>query len=120
VNVVLDACAVIAFLRGETGAMVVRNALADPQRARFIHGINACEIYYDYMRTTDQLTAQQVIQDLLAIKINIRSDMDVDFWQVGKSRHYSPNSSSNFTSSSAVKFLQSAYYVCPIDLPGPR
>ena len=81
-NIVLDACVVIAFLRGETGAAVVKDVLTDSQHLCFLHSTNACEIYYDYLRISDHSTAQQVIQDLIDIKISIHSDMDVEFWQV--------------------------------------
>ena len=45
---ILDACAMIAFLRGEAGAEVVAEILRDPGDQCFAHAINLCEVYYDF------------------------------------------------------------------------
>ncbi len=42
---VLDACAVIAFLRGEEGADAVTSLLLNEDC--MAHAVNLCEIYYD-------------------------------------------------------------------------
>jgi PIN domain nuclease of toxin-antitoxin system len=47
---VLDACAIIAFLKGEAGADVVENALLDRGSQCMAHAINLCEVYYDFHR----------------------------------------------------------------------
>ena len=52
-NRVLDACAMIAFLRGEPGADVVRAILHNPSDACYAHAINLCEVYYDFVRAAD-------------------------------------------------------------------
>ena len=41
---VLDACAMIAFLKGEAGADVVENALLDANSQCMAHAINLCEV----------------------------------------------------------------------------
>lgn len=42
---VLDACAMIAFLKGEPGADVVENALLDANSQCMAHAINLFEVY---------------------------------------------------------------------------
>ena len=41
---VLDACAMLAYLRNETGADVVENALLDANSQCVAHAINLCEV----------------------------------------------------------------------------
>jgi hypothetical protein len=45
--IVLDACALIAYLRGEPGSDVIEALLLDPDVPSLIHAINLCEVYYD-------------------------------------------------------------------------
>jgi uncharacterized protein with PIN domain len=47
-NVVLDASAMIAFLRDEPGAEVVTNHMWRSQHHVFAHALNLCELYYDF------------------------------------------------------------------------
>lgn len=44
---VLDASAIIAWLRDEPGADVVDNAIKDINSQCIAHAINLCEVYYD-------------------------------------------------------------------------
>jgi predicted nucleic acid-binding protein len=81
VNAVLDASAMIAYLRGETGGEVVAALLADPNTECYAHAFNLCEVYYGYVRTTDKKTAQQVIATLRADGIIFRRDFSLPFWQ---------------------------------------
>ena len=78
---VLDACALIAFLAGETGAAVVAGLLADPSNLCLIHAVNLCEVYYDAVRKTDVVTARQDVAALLAGGLTLRDDLDTAFWQ---------------------------------------
>jgi uncharacterized protein with PIN domain len=61
---VLDACAMIAWLRNEPGADVVDRAIKDVNSSCFAHGINLCEVFYDALRRADEGTAQSVLADL--------------------------------------------------------
>jgi PIN domain nuclease of toxin-antitoxin system len=61
VTSVFDACAMIAYLRGEPGTDVVREILHDPANHCFAHAINLCEVYYDFVRTADIKTARAAI-----------------------------------------------------------
>jgi PIN domain nuclease of toxin-antitoxin system len=44
--VILDACAVIAFLRDEPGGELVENYLINETYTCFIHAINLCEVNF--------------------------------------------------------------------------
>ncbi len=78
---ILDACAVIAFLTGEAGASIVTRLLTNVNNLCLIHAVNLCEVYYDTVRRTDIETARQDLAALLSGGLNLRTDMDTDFWQ---------------------------------------
>ena len=48
--VVLDASAVIAYLRGEPGKERVAAALLDDNTSSRMHAVNLCEVFYDTLR----------------------------------------------------------------------
>ena len=76
---VLDACAMIAFLRDEPGANVVENLLADPSQPCVAHSINLCEVYYDFIRTVGVRRARAALNDLGKIGVKSRRDISRDF-----------------------------------------
>jgi len=78
---VLDACALIAFLSREPGASVVDGLLTDPKNVCLAHAVNVCEVYYDLVRRLDTPTARQSVADLTAVGVQVRRDMDTEFWQ---------------------------------------
>lgn len=80
-NVVLDASAMIAFLRDEPGAELITNHLLRWQGHVFAHALNLCEVYYDFSRANGQDSAENAVNDLLALGIAERSDMDNQFWR---------------------------------------
>ncbi|GFE72329.1 PIN domain-containing protein [Chroococcus sp. FPU101] len=80
-NIILDACAVIAYIRDETGAEQVENYLADEQHTCLIHVINLCEVYYDVLRDSSRTEAEAMLDDLKAIGVIFRDDIDQNFWQ---------------------------------------
>ena len=47
---VLDACALIAYIRKEEGSTVIEKILADPLASLVMHGVNFFEVYYDYKK----------------------------------------------------------------------
>jgi PIN domain nuclease of toxin-antitoxin system len=63
-NVIFDACALIAFLRHEQGAEVIRQIFRDNQNTCYVHVINLCEVFYDFRRQIGESAAQQAIQKL--------------------------------------------------------
>lgn len=80
--IILDACALIAFFRGETGSDVVENYLLDDAQDCLIHSVNLCEVYYDSLRTLGEPAARDIIEYVKNIGITIRPDMDDEFWQM--------------------------------------
>jgi PIN domain nuclease of toxin-antitoxin system len=84
---VFDACALIAFIRGEKGAEVVGTALADSARACFAHWVNLCEVYYVVARDEDEVRAEAALQALLDAGVIPRLDLDRPFCcEVGRLR----------------------------------
>jgi PIN domain nuclease of toxin-antitoxin system len=75
----MDACAMIAFLRGEQGSDIVQNIL-DASNRSFAHAINVCEVYYDFVRRGDRATARSAVHDLTTVGVHIRHDLQPHFW----------------------------------------
>jgi PIN domain nuclease of toxin-antitoxin system len=77
---VLDASAMIAYLRNEPGAEMVEDALTAPGSQCVAHSINLCEVFYDFLRSAGETEAANAITDLSAAGITERNDFDRDFW----------------------------------------
>ena len=60
---VLDASAMIAYLRDEPGAGIVAEALLDPESQCYAHALNLCEVFYDFHRASGQPEALRAISD---------------------------------------------------------
>ncbi|WP_008314883.1 PIN domain-containing protein [Leptolyngbya sp. PCC 6406] len=75
-NIILDACAVIAYERGEAGAEIVERFLVEEDRC-WIHAINLCEVYYDFLRAGGQAAAQ-VLADLRSFEVQIYDQVEAD------------------------------------------
>ena len=84
-NYVLDACAVIAFLRGEDGSDIIEEVLLNPENVCMIHAINLCEVYYDFLRVADEAAAQSAVNDIDSIGVMTREDMGMALWQAAGS-----------------------------------
>ena len=64
---ILDACAVLAFLDGEEGAVVVRDLLDHAKSneiAITMNAVNLIEVYYDRIRVVGTEQADAIIQDI--------------------------------------------------------
>jgi PIN domain nuclease of toxin-antitoxin system len=79
-STVLDASALISFLRDEPGAEAVENLLSLTQTC-YVHALNLCEVYYDFWRASSQETAESAIADLMNLGIEERNDLDSQFWR---------------------------------------
>jgi PIN domain nuclease of toxin-antitoxin system len=77
----MDACAMIAFLRGEEGSEKVASLLSDAGNRCFAHAVNLCEVYYDFIRAADISTARSAMRDLTKVGIQTRHNMSRNFWQ---------------------------------------
>ena len=78
---VLDACSMIAYLRGEPGSEIVESILIKDENRCVAHSINLCEVYYDFIRAKDEETALAAVTDLQSIGIITAEYMDSSFWQ---------------------------------------
>jgi PIN domain nuclease of toxin-antitoxin system len=78
---VLDASAMLAYLRGEAGADIVENAILDASGQCMAHSINLCEVYYIVHRDTDEPTAEAAMGDFKTLGIIERADFDEAFWK---------------------------------------
>jgi PIN domain nuclease of toxin-antitoxin system len=84
-NVVLDASAVIAFLRDEPGADAVEHYFGPENHSLYTHALNLCEVYYDFLRAAGGPSVEGAVQDILLLGVRERNDMDANFWRaVGK------------------------------------
>lgn len=80
-NYVFDACALIAYVRGEPGNLVVEDILLDSRSSISMHAINSCEAYYDFVRSDGREVARSIIQDAISAGVNIAEDLDASLWQ---------------------------------------
>lgn len=79
-KVILDACAIIAYLRDEKGADIVESALISEEC--FAHAINICEVYKDCLsRSNNYIKADQELKDLYLTGLKILEDMDENLWK---------------------------------------
>ena len=80
-KVVLDASAIIAFLRDEPGADVVEGYFDPGVHELYVHSINLCEVFYDFLRAADEVSAESAVRDVKLLGVQERADMDADFWR---------------------------------------
>ena len=78
-NHALDACAMIAYLRGEPGGTDVDGFLNNPADTCYAHTINLLEVYYDFIRKHNEPVARQALKDLKAAGVIARRDMSQKF-----------------------------------------
>ncbi len=77
----MDACAVIALLRGEPGGDRMRDLLLDPETEASLHAANLGEVYYLALRR-NEAEAKKTIEHVLQLGIQLRRDLDDDFVQM--------------------------------------
>lgn len=78
---VLDACALLAFVRNEEGALIVREALESENNVCLVHAVNLCEVYYDCLRCYGNDATEKLLADFIESGLLLRDDMDVEFWK---------------------------------------
>ncbi|MEP7343367.1 MAG: type II toxin-antitoxin system VapC family toxin [Acidobacteriota bacterium] len=78
---VLDACALLAFIRKEAGHDVVRAMIEDADNQCFVHAVNLCEVFYSIHRESGEAAALSAVGDIRRLGINISPDLDDVFWQ---------------------------------------
>lgn len=78
---VLDASAMLAYLRGEAGSDIVENALLDTAGQCLAHSVNLCEVYYIVHRDDGETTAEAAVNDFRTLGVVERADFDEVFWK---------------------------------------
>jgi predicted nucleic acid-binding protein len=76
---VLDASAIIAYVRGESGGQLVLSALLDSENTFTAHALNLCEVYYEFHRILGEADADRVLEELRAVGIKRREDISPSF-----------------------------------------
>jgi predicted nucleic acid-binding protein len=76
---VLDASAMIAYMRAEPGGDVVRAILRNRANLCYAHAVNLVEVFYDYRRASGLELALQVLSDLEVANVARREDLDWGF-----------------------------------------
>lgn len=80
-TMVLDACAVLAYLNDEEGAEKIEAYILDPQQPCVIHALNMFEVHYLTARTSGPQIADDAIRDIKDVGVLILEDMDEIFWK---------------------------------------
>lgn len=77
----LDACAVIAYLRNEAGAEILKGLIERPTTFLVMHVCNLGEVYYDFFRDDGLTAAQTAWINTLNLPLALRRDADDAFIQ---------------------------------------
>lgn len=72
----LDACAIIAYLRQEAGAEVLKEIIERPNTFLAMHVCNLGEVYYDFFRDDGLAAAQTAWVNALSLPLALRRDAD--------------------------------------------
>lgn len=76
---VIDACALIAYLRKEKGSDKLCKLLKDRKNSFCMHSINLGEVYYDSLRISGEEKAQELFDDIAKLPINVIWTLDIPF-----------------------------------------
>ena len=77
----LDACAVIAYVRNEAGAEVLKELIERPTTFLAMHICNLGEVFYDFFRADGLTAAQTAWTNTVALPLLLRRDADDAFMQ---------------------------------------
>lgn len=73
---VLDASAVMAYLRGERGAERVETLLARSSSDVAMHAVNLLEVYYKLASYGGEASANEAMEDLASLGVKIHEKLD--------------------------------------------
>ncbi|MEK6725209.1 MAG: type II toxin-antitoxin system VapC family toxin [Deltaproteobacteria bacterium] len=76
---VIDACALIAYLREEKGSDKLCKLLKDRKNNFYMHSINIGEVYYDSLRISGEEKAHELFDDIAKLPINVIWTLDISF-----------------------------------------
>jgi len=77
-NYVLDACALLAFLKKEDGSEVVKDIISGDCEV-FLHCVNFLEVYYNLLREFGKDKSDIICEEILKLPIKIISTTDLFF-----------------------------------------
>ena len=60
---------------------MVEALLNDSAAVCYAHAVNLCEVFYDSLRTTDEIQAHQAIDDLYTAGVIEQRDLSRSFWE---------------------------------------
>ncbi|MCW3113499.1 MAG: PilT protein domain protein [Segetibacter sp.] len=81
---VLDACGLIAYLRNEEGwekIIKLFDTAIDLEAKVLMHAANLSEVYYDFWRVSDKITADKMISDLSKVPIELINTISIQMIQ---------------------------------------
>jgi len=111
---IADACAAIAYVKGEPGHEQFAAILRDTRNSVVIHRVNFCEVYYDFLRSDGPAIAERA-HETLAPVITILDPEGESFlkrvarWKVG---HACPNH--NLGLADAFAAATAEEFACPL------
>jgi PIN domain nuclease of toxin-antitoxin system len=73
---VLDACALLAFLKKEEGSEIVKDIMSSDCEI-FLHIVNFLEIYYDLLRELGKEKSDAICEEILKLPIKIIYNTDL-------------------------------------------
>lgn len=76
---ILDACALIAYLREEEGNDKLRVLLRESKNRFLIHAVNLGEVYYNSLRVSGEEKAKTLFEDIKRLPINVIWTLDIPF-----------------------------------------
>ncbi len=77
---VLDASAVMAYLRGEPGADRVESILSKSSSVISMHSVNLLEVYYKLASYGGESAATEALDDLASLGIKTHEKVDKQLW----------------------------------------
>ena len=88
INYILDACALLAFLRNEPGADIVAaaiNSANNDETGIIINKVNLLEVFYDLYRTIGKEKAVEIVSKIKKYPITINAEItDEIFYEAGR------------------------------------
>jgi len=74
---IVDACALIVYLRKEEGEEKFCALLKDVNNIFLMHSINLGEVYYDTLRVSGEIKAKELFEDISKLPIKIIWNIDI-------------------------------------------
>jgi PIN domain nuclease of toxin-antitoxin system len=76
---VLDASALLAYLRAEPGADAVEDLLTSDEPC-MAHAVSLCEVYYKLQKYEAESEVRLAMQEFKHVGLVVRTDLDEPFW----------------------------------------